>query len=197
MFVVSACSVGSDQCFVSPVRRRACRVTAVSPYATPPVMRGRVVCECADPVIVMWDIHVHRRADRVSGSLRVPPHVSAAGGKEAYHAVAPCSPTPLPATSLTRGQLRTDPTERMSISHLRRARRLRTPGQLLLTRPPPLCAQSSDASLLFGAQRRSTPILRRAPCRIALCSRCWRSCCSCCSCCSSCRPHRCIRTIGA
>ena len=23
-------------------------------------MRGRVVCECADPVIVMWDIHVHR-----------------------------------------------------------------------------------------------------------------------------------------
>lgn len=185
-------------CFAGAAACVPC-VTAVSPYATPPVMRGRVVCECADPVIVMWDIHVHRRADRVSGS----PHTSrptAAGGKEAYHAVAPCSPTPLPATSLTRGQLRTDPTERMSISHLRRARRLRTPGQfwqLLLTRPPPLCAQSSDASLLFGAQRRSTPILRRAPCRIALCSRCWRSCCSCCSCCSSCRPHRCIRTIGA
>ena len=192
MFVVSACSVGSDQCFVSPVRRRACRVTAVSPYATPPVMRGRVVCECADPVIVMWDIHVHRRADRVSGS----PHVS---GRRGEGSVPRCGAvlSHTAARDEPNAWAAEDPTERMSISHLRRARRLRTPGQLLLTRPPPLCAQSSDASLLFGAQRRSTPILRRAPCRIALCSRCWRSCCSCCSCCSSCRPHRCIRTIGA
>ena len=38
-----------------------------------------------------------------------------------------------PPTSHSRGRLRTDPTERISISHLRRARQSRTPGQSQLT----------------------------------------------------------------